>query len=106
MNKNDIDRFEKEEMNKIRPVKNTWYDWLIIYIPEPIRKSAGGFKVFLTQTHLKKLCMLEEKKANQENKMIKKPIISEENKEKNKDRMFRDIWTLFETEKEEKERKR
>ena len=50
--------------------------------------------------------MLEKKKANQENKMIKKPIISEENKEKNKDRMFRDIWTLFETEKEEKERKR
>ena len=63
MNKNDIDRFEKEEMNKIRPVKNTWYDWSIIYIPEPIRKSAGGFKVFLTQTHLKKLCMLEKKKS-------------------------------------------
>ena len=31
-------------MKKIRPVKNTWYDWLINYIPEPKRKSVGGFK--------------------------------------------------------------
>ena len=40
----DMDRFEKWEMKKIRRVKNTWYDWLINYIPEPIRKSGGGFK--------------------------------------------------------------
>ena len=39
-----MDRFEKKEMKKIRPIKNTWYDWLINYIPEPIRKSVGGFK--------------------------------------------------------------
>ena len=31
-------------MKKISPVKNTWYDWLSNYIPEPIRKSVGGFK--------------------------------------------------------------
>ena len=29
---------------KIRPVKNTWYDWLINSIPEPIRKNVGGLK--------------------------------------------------------------
>ena len=40
----DMDRFEETEMNKMRPVKNTWYDWLLNYIPEPIRKSVGGFK--------------------------------------------------------------
>ena len=34
----DMDRYEKNEMKKIRPVKNTWYDWLINYIPEPIKK--------------------------------------------------------------------
>ena len=34
--------------------------------------------------------------------MIKKPIISEENKEKNKDRMFRDIWTLLKQKKKKK----
>ena len=35
---------KKKEVKKIRPVKNIWYDWLINYIPEPIRKSVGGFK--------------------------------------------------------------
>ena len=39
-----MDRFEKKEMKKIRPIKFTWCDWLINYIPEPIRKSVGGFK--------------------------------------------------------------
>ena len=27
-------------MKKIRSIKNTWYDWLIDYIPEPKRKSV------------------------------------------------------------------
>ena len=31
-------------MKKIRPIKSSWYDWLINYIPDPIRKSEGGFK--------------------------------------------------------------
>ena len=31
-------------MKKIRPIKNTWYDWLINYIPEPMAKCVGGFK--------------------------------------------------------------
>ena len=35
--------FEEKEMKKIRSVKNTWYDWLITFIAEPIRKNAGGF---------------------------------------------------------------
>ena len=39
-----MDKFEEKEMNKISPTKNTWYDWLINYIPEPIRKFTGGFK--------------------------------------------------------------
>ena len=34
----DMDRFERKETKKIRPIKNTWYDWLINYIPEPIKK--------------------------------------------------------------------
>ena len=52
-------------MKKIRPVKNRWYDWLISYILEPIRKSVSGFKneiaVFLGKTHLNKMCMVEER---------------------------------------------
>ena len=34
----------KKEMKKGRPIKKTWYDWLINYISEPIRESMGGFK--------------------------------------------------------------
>ena len=39
-----MDKFEQKEMKKIRPIKNSWYDWLINYIHEIIRKSADGFK--------------------------------------------------------------
>ena len=39
-----MDKFEPKEMKKMRPIKNTWYDRLINYISEPIRKSVGGFK--------------------------------------------------------------
>ena len=39
-----MDRFGRKEMKKIRPIKNSWYDWLIKYIPEPLRNSVGGFK--------------------------------------------------------------
>ena len=52
-----MDRFEEEEMKKIRPIKNTWYDWLINYIPKPIRKSVSVFK---TNTPKKKLFMGED----------------------------------------------
>ena len=60
----DIDKLEQKEMKKIRPIKNTWYDWLINYIPKPIRKSVGGFKdkiVSYFKMHLNKLCMGEER---------------------------------------------
>ena len=66
-----MDRSEKKtEMKKTRPIKITWYDWLINFIPKPIRKmqvvlkiNCKSFedKVFLRQTHLKKLCMEEER---------------------------------------------
>ena len=26
-------KFKEKQMKKIRPIKNTWYDWLINYIP-------------------------------------------------------------------------
>ena len=39
-----MDKFAQKEMKKIRQTKNSWYDWLINYIREHIRKSVGGFK--------------------------------------------------------------
>ena len=39
-----MDKFEQKEMMKMRPIKNTWHDWLINCTSEPIRKSTGGSK--------------------------------------------------------------
>ena len=36
-------------MKNRRPVKNTWYDWLINCIPEAITKIVVGFKGTLMQ---------------------------------------------------------
>ena len=41
----DMDKFEQKEMKKIRSIKNTWYDWLINYILDPIGKCLVGFKI-------------------------------------------------------------
>ena len=67
-------------MKKIRPIKNSWYDWLINYIPEPIRKSADGFKnkvISLVKINTPKQTVYERGK-----KLIKPKTqkISEENK--------------------------
>lgn len=40
----DIDKFGEKEMEKIRPIENTWCDWLISYIPEHLSRSVGDFK--------------------------------------------------------------
>ena len=59
-----MDQFYQKEMKKVMPFKNTCYDWLINYIPEPIRKSVGGFKdkviSCFKKIHLNKQCMGEE----------------------------------------------
>ena len=36
--------FEEKEMKKIRSIKNSWYDLVINYIPEPSWKKVDGFK--------------------------------------------------------------
>lgn len=39
-----MDKFESKEMKKIKPIKNTWYNWLTNYISKPVRKSVDGCK--------------------------------------------------------------
>ena len=106
-------RFEnKKEMKKIRPVKYTWYNWLINYIPESIRKSAGGFKdkilkikcLFKTNTPKwtangrgKKLSKLKKNKTKQ-------IFLYQKRTKKNRDKITEGIWILFATEEKEKER--
>ena len=94
----DMVRFEEEEMKKIRPIINTWYDQLSNYILNLIR-------VFLGQICLNKLFLREDRnQANQENKILKGYFLSEENKKKLGIELL-DIWKLFETEEEKDERK-
>ena len=83
----DMDEFEQKEMKKIRPIKNTWYDWLINYIPEPIRKSVCGFKdkivsLFRTNTPKQTVYGRRRKLSKPKTQSIRKPFISEENKKK------------------------
>ena len=41
----EMDEFEKEKMKKNRPVVksklNKWYDWLVDYVPKPIKNVVG-----------------------------------------------------------------
>ena len=37
-----IDLNQKNEEKRL--IKNIWCDWLINYVPKPLRKTAGGFK--------------------------------------------------------------
>ena len=107
-----MDRFEEEQMKKTRPIEDTWYDWLIDYIPKPIRRSASVLKdkftsFFKTSRPVqgRKLFRVEERySANQQNNILKR-FLSEENKQKTKHRKIRDIQKLFEGEEEIEERK-
>ena len=110
-----MDRFENIEKKKIRPIKNTWYNCLFNYILEPIRKSVSALNdkiaslyksITLEQTVPEQTVYGRGKKRSKTKKrIIKKPFISEENREEIKDWIIKDIWNLFDA-KEEKEKKR
>ena len=44
MSIDEMHKFEQNEMKKKRYIKNLLYDWLIYYIPKPIRKILVDFK--------------------------------------------------------------
>ena len=98
-------------MKKIRPVKNTWYDWLIIYIAEPMTKSGSSVNdktvsalkdKTLNALKGKTVTLLTvtvygrgQKLSNAKERFIKKPFISEEKKGEIKYRIIRDIWKVL-----------
>ena len=107
-----MDKLEQKEMKKIRSTKITWYDWLINYIPESIRKSVGGFNdkvisLFKTNTPKQTVYGRGKKlsKAKTQNKInsIRNPFILKKKTKEIKNVIIRDISTLFETEKRKKE---
>ena len=72
---------------------NTWYDWLMNYIPESIRKIAGGFKdkvVSLFKTNTPKQTLYGRGKKLSKPKTQKQP---EEN-------IIKSIRNLFQLKKE------
>ena len=98
-----------KKRKKIRPIKNTRYDWLINHIPKSIRVYVVRFKdkivsLFKTNTPKQTVYGRGKKLSKPKKQNIKRPFISEGNKEKNKDRIIRDIWTLFDTEEEKKKK--
>ena len=115
---NDMHKFENEELtNKRTFTKNTWYgwyDWLINYIPEPIEKTVGGVKekimvLFKTKDYSKpepvKIVYRRGKKLRKlKTQNIRNPFTLK--KKEIKDRIIRDIWTLYETEEGKKEEKK
>ena len=107
----DIDRFEKEEMKKVRPIKNICHDWLINHIPKSIRKSLVVFKdkivsLFKTNTPKQSVYGRGKKLSKPRNQNIKKPFILKEYKKKIRNKTIRNIQILFETEEEKEERKK
>ena len=75
-----MDKFEQKEMKKIKPVKNTWYDWLINYFPEPISKSVDGFKdktvgLFKTNTPKQTVYGRGKKLSKPKTRNIRNPFI-------------------------------
>ena len=102
-----VDMFEQKEMKKTRPIKNTWYDWLINYIPESIGKSVCGFKykiVSLFKPSQPKQAVFgrgkklsKTKRQNIRNSFLLKKKIREI-----KERIIKDIQTHFESENERK----
>ena len=103
-----MDKFEEEEMKK-KKINQKHLVWLVNYILKSIRKSVSVLKdnmsLYQTDTPKQTVYGRGQKLSKLRKQNIKKPFISEENKEKIKDRIIRDIWKLFAT-KEEKEEKR
>ena len=104
VSKDDMDKFEPKKMKKIRPAKNTWYNWLSNFIPEPLTISVGGFKdknvcLFKKNTPKQTIYGRGKKPKTQDirNHFILKKI---------KDRIIREVWTLFETEEEKTEKEK
>ena len=60
----DMEKFDQKDMDKKRPIKNTWYYWLINCIPEAITKISGGFQDKVVSLFKKNAIKLMVKKKN------------------------------------------
>ena len=45
IHENEMGKFEKEELKKRKVVKNSWFDWLINYVPNPTKMLLAILKI-------------------------------------------------------------
>ena len=84
-------------------------NWLISYVPQPIRKSVRSFKnkvVSLFKINTPKQTLYGRGKKLSKPKSQNIRIFLYRKRKKIKDRMIRDIWALLETKEDKKERKK
>ena len=91
-----MDKFEEKKITKKRIfAKNTWFDWLINYIPKPIQKVCVKNKILnLFKTSTTKDCSKPKHDGKKSGKLNNE-------REAIKDRIIRDIKTLFEQQEED-----
>ena len=97
VSKDDMDRFEEQEMKKIRPIIRKWFDQLIN--KNVIRKKPQIIRDKLKDKIIRDISRLSETKKEERKK-------KKYNGRINKNRIIRDIRTLFETKKTKEERKK
>ena len=92
--------FKKKELKKLTSIKKIWYNWWINYTTKPLIKSVSVLKdkvmsLYKTNTPKQTVYGRGKKLSKPRKQNIKKPFISETNKERIKDRIIKDIWKLF-----------
>ena len=91
---------KKKELKKLTSIKKIWYNWWINYTTKPLIKSVSVLKdkvmsLYKTNTPKQTVYGRGKKLSKPRKQNIKKPFISEVNKERIKDRIIKDIWKLF-----------
>ena len=91
---------KKKELKKLTSIKKIWYNWWINYTNKPLIKSVSVLKdkvmsLYKTNTPKQTVYGRGKKLSKPRKQNIKKPFISETNKERIKDRIIKDIWKLF-----------
>ena len=84
------DRFEQKEIKEKKPIKSTWYYWLIDYIFEPLRKTVGGFRDNVVMTDTREI--YSKQTAGREKKLSKFKI----QKQSEEDNVIKNRGSLFE----------
>ena len=92
--------FKKKELKKLTSIRKIWYNWWINYTTKPLIKSVSVLKdkvmsLYKTNTPKQTVYGRGKKLSKPRKQNIKKPFISETNKERIKDRIIKDIWKLF-----------